>query len=155
MTIERLERALPEGERLLLDTTVLGAFLDATEAAHPVAKTVIEDLVRTGRNPAVVSMVTVMEILVRPLRASPPRHNTVLAFLRSHPNLELAELDIQMAQDAAMLRVEHGLRPPDALVIGTGLACQVGHLVTNDGDWARKLAKLTGRIRVCTIKDFL
>jgi hypothetical protein len=60
-----------------------------------------------------------------------------------------------MAQDAALLRAEHRFAPPDALVVGTGLACQVGHLVTNDRDWAPKLARLRGRIGVCTLAEFL
>ena len=41
----------------------------------------------------VISMVTVMELLVRPLRASPPGHHTVLSFLRNHPNLELVSIE--------------------------------------------------------------
>ncbi|OGN86849.1 MAG: hypothetical protein A2X23_02375 [Chloroflexi bacterium GWC2_73_18] len=60
-----------------------------------------------------------------------------------------------MAQDAAMLRAEHRLSPPDALIVGTGIACQVGHLVSNDLDWGRKLARLEGRIKVCLLQDHL
>jgi hypothetical protein len=60
-----------------------------------------------------------------------------------------------MAQEAASLRAEHRFTPPDALIIGTGLACQVGHLVTNDGDWGKKLRSLQGRIKVVTIGNFL
>ena len=155
MTLATLERAIPAGERILLDTTALAAYLDAGEATHPVARHVIEEFVGGGRNPAVVSMVTVMEILVRPLRASPPGHHTVMAFLRHQANLQPVPLDLQMAQEAASLRATHRFSPPDALVIGTGIACQVGHLVTNDGEWERKLAVLRERISVCTMSRFL
>jgi predicted nucleic acid-binding protein len=155
MSVAELEVAIPAGDRILLDTTVLAAYLDAAEDAHPVAAHILDSFVAPGRNEAVVSMATVMEILVRPLRASPPAHSTVLQFLRHHPHLETVSLHLQMAQDAAFLRAEHRFAPPDALVIATGLACQVGHLVTNDHDWAPKLARLQGRIRVCTIDLFL
>ena len=64
--------AIGAGDRLLLDTTILAAYLDASDATHPVARYVLTELVATGRNPAVVSMITVMEILIRPLRATPP-----------------------------------------------------------------------------------
>jgi PIN domain. len=153
MTIASLERALPEGDRLLLDTTALAAYLDATEATHDLARHVIDALVGTGRNPAIVSMITVMEILVRPLRATPRGHHTVLAFLRGQPNLIAVPVDIQVAQDAASLRAAQRFSPPDALIVGTGLAAQVGHLVTNDRDWARKLKGLESRILVCTLSD--
>jgi predicted nucleic acid-binding protein len=142
-------------DRILLDTTVLAAFLDATDATHPVAQHVLNDLVASGRNPAVVSMITVMEILVRPMRASPPGHYTVLAFLRSHPNLECVPVDLQIAQDAAHLRADKRFAPPDALIVGTGLASQVRHLVTNDHNWSSKLATMSSRIDVVRTSSHL
>ena len=155
MSLAGLEAALPAGDRILLDTTALAAYLEAAEPAHPVARHVIDSFVAGGRNAAVVSTVTVMEILIRPLRAVPPRHHTLLDFLSHQANLSVVALDLQMAQDAAMLRAEHRLSPPDALIVGTGIACQVGHLVTNDLDWGRKLARLEGRIKVCLLQDHL
>jgi predicted nucleic acid-binding protein len=143
-----LLRAIAEGDRVLLDTTVLAAYLDRTDATHPVARHILDDLVGTGRNIAVVSMVTVMEILVRPMRATPPGQHTVLAFLRTHPNLTCVPVDLQVAQEAAHLRADKKLAPPDALIVGTGLATQVRHLVTNDRVWSRRLATMSSRIAV-------
>lgn len=155
MSVASLLAAVPDGDRLLLDTTTLAAYLDDSEVAHPVARYVMEELVGTGRNPAVVSMITVMELLVRPLRASPPGHHTLLAFLRNHPNLSAVPVDLQVAQDAAFLRASSRLSPPDALVVGTGLAAQVGHLITNDRKWSTKLSTMTDRVRVVTLSDHL
>lgn len=149
-----LQRVQP-GDRLLLDTTVLAAFLDATDATHPVASYILHELVASGRNPAVVSMVTVMEILIRPMRTTPPGHQTVLAFLRTHPNLETISIDLQVAQDAAHLRADKKFKPPDALIVGTGLAAQVRHLVTNDHNWSTKLNDMAARIAVVQTSDFL
>jgi predicted nucleic acid-binding protein len=143
------------GDWLLIDTSVLAAYLDATDATHPVAVCVLKDLVESGRNPAVVSMITVMEILVRPLRQSPPGHHTVLAFLRSHANLDAVPVDLQIAQEAATLRAAHKFTPPDALIVGTGIATQVGHLVTNDGNWKTKLSTISARIKVVQVADHL
>ncbi len=143
------------GDRLLLDTTILAAFLDATDATHSVARYVLKELVETGRNPAVVSMITVMEILIRPLRASPPGHHTVLAFLRTHPHLECVRVDLQVAQEAAHLRAAENFAPPDAMIVGTGIATQVRLLVTNDHNWTRKLGKMATRITVVQASDHL
>lgn len=155
MSIASLTSAILEGDRILLDTTAIAAYLDQSEATHPVTRFILDDLVATGRNPAIISMITVMELLVRPLRASPPGHHTLLAFLRNHPNLSAVPVDIQVAQDAAFLRAASRLSPPDALVVGTGLAAQVGHLVTNDLKWATKLASLSDRVRVVTLAHHL
>lgn len=150
-----IERVIHDGDRVLLDTTVLAAYLDPTESTHPIARHVVDDLVKSGRNPGVVSMVTVMELLVRPLRASPPGHHTVLAFLRHHANLEPIAIDLQMAQEAASLRAAHRLRTPDAFIVATGIATQVAHLVTNDAEWAQKLSVIEARIGVIVINKFL
>ncbi len=155
MSTSSLEKAIPAGDRILLDTTTLAAYLDATEAVHPVAKHVVEDFVGNGRNHGVISMITVMELLVRPMRATPPGHHTVLAFIRNQANLAAVEVDLQVAQDAAFLRAAHRFAPPDALVVGTALAAQVGHLVTNDRAWETRLAPMTGRIRVCILAKHL
>lgn len=155
VSLESLVRAIPEGDRILLDTTALAAYLDASEATHSVTRHLVAEFVGSGRNPAVISMITVMELLVRPLRASPPGHYTLLAFLRNHPNLLAVPVDLQVAQDAAFLRAAQRLSPPDALVVGTGLATQVGHLVTNDRKWATKLSSMPDRIRVVTLSDHL
>jgi predicted nucleic acid-binding protein len=100
-------------------------------------------------------MITVMEILVRPLRASPPGHHTVLAFLRMHANLESIPVDLQVAQEAAHLRAAERFAPPDALIVGTGLACQISHIVTNDHRWKDRLAKMKARIGVVQTSDHL
>jgi predicted nucleic acid-binding protein len=144
-----------EGDRVLLDTTALAAYLDAREATHPVVRHLMDEFIAQGRNEAVISMITVMEILVRPLRTAPGGYHTVLAFLRGHPNLEAVPLDMQMAQEAASLRATHSLSAPDALVIGTGIASQVGHLVTNDHAWSKKLSPVRDRIRVLSLDRFL
>ena len=155
MSLSSLLTAIAEGDRLLLDTTVLAAFLDATDATHPVARHVVNQLVATGRNPAVVSMVTVMEILVRPMRATPPGHHTVLAFLRTHPNLTCVPVDLRVAQEAAHLRADRKFAPSDALIVGTALAAQVRHLITNDRDWSGKLAAMSSRIAVVQMSSHL
>lgn len=155
MSRSSLLAKVPAGDRLLLDASVLAAYLDATDATHPVAVCVFKELVESGRNPAVVSMITVMEILVRPLRRSPPGHHTVLAFLRSHPNLAAVSVDLQIAQEAATLRAAHRFAPPDALIVGTGIAAQVGHLVTNDSTWKAKLSVIADRIKVVRTADHL
>jgi predicted nucleic acid-binding protein len=150
-----LAKLIAAGDRLLLDTTVLAAFFDASDATHPVARHIFDQLVETGRNPAVVSMITVMEILIRPLRASPPGHHTVLAFLRNHLHLECVPVDVQVAQEAAQLRAANRLAPPDALIVGTGIAAQVAVLVTNDHTWRRRLGDMSDRIRVVLTSEHL
>jgi predicted nucleic acid-binding protein len=144
---------LPPGDRILLDSSVLAAYLDGGEQTSALATELLDDLVRTGRNPAVVSMVSVLETLIRPLRRLPAAHATVLAFYREFPNLVTASVDLDVAAEAANLRVAFGLSAPDALFVATGLAAGVSHLVTNDRAWLSRLAPLRDRASVLVLGD--
>jgi PIN domain nuclease of toxin-antitoxin system len=156
VSLDSLERALPGGDRLLLDASTLIAYFDGAEAVSPAAIWVVEAAVKSGRNPAIVSMVTVMELLVRPLRVgarAPYTH--VRDFLTQFPYLTLSPIDFAMAQEAASVRASFHLGAADSLTIATGLVHQVGHLVTNDRKWRSRLQPLTGRIGLCYLTDHL
>ena len=143
MSLETLGRLIAAGERLLLDSTALIAYLDGGESVSPVATHIIDHFVRSGRNRAVVSAVTAMEILVRPRRsAMPAGYRHVHDFLRYFPNLRVEPVDFTVAQEAAEIRAGLGFQAPDALVIGTGMTYQVQHLVTNDRQWQQKLTAI-------------
>lgn len=152
MTIETLERDLRAGERILLDTTSLIAYLDRGEAVSPLAIHIVDELVRPGRNPAIVSMVSVAETLIRPLRIGVTQpYDHLLDFLTQFPNLRSISTDLAVAQEAASLRAAFRLPMADALIVATGIVAQVHHLVTNDADWARRLQPISGRIKVCLL----
>jgi predicted nucleic acid-binding protein len=154
VTLAALERHLAPGTRLLLDSSALIAYLDGGELASPVATHVLDDFVKSGRNRALVSMVSVTEILVRPFRLG-TGEATVLAFLTTFPNLALVNVDLFVAQHAAMLRAEHHLKTPDALTIATGVATGAKHLITNDRRWSKILQALGGAIETCYLEDHL
>jgi PIN domain nuclease of toxin-antitoxin system len=111
--------------------------LNGGEATSPIATRIINDFVRSGRNYGLVSMVTVMEVLVRPLQVGAGQGQHSLTFLTRTPHLQPVEIDIHVAHQAAMLRAFFKLKPADALTIGTGLVHQVGHLVANDRKWTK------------------
>jgi predicted nucleic acid-binding protein len=116
----------------------------------------MNEMVSTGRNPAVLSMISIAEVLVRPMRAGVlERYDHLLDFLTKFPNLRPIPVDLAVAQEAASLRASYRLAMADALIVATGIVSQVHHLVTNDADWSRKLQPISGRIRVCHLSRFL
>jgi predicted nucleic acid-binding protein len=144
---------LPPGDRILLDSSVLAAYFDGGERTSGLAAELIDEHVRSGRNPAVVSMVSVMETLIRPLRRMPAAHGTVLAFFRDMPNLSATPIDLEVAAEAATLRVAFGMSAADALA--TGLAAGVGYLVTNDRAWRLRLDPLRARAAVLVLAELV
>lgn len=156
MTRSDIDASLPAGDRILLDTSTLIAYFDKNERVSPVAEYIIDGLVRSGRNPAVVSMVTVMEVLVQPLRKEANEsYHLIMDFLSNFPNLRPLDIDLDIAQEAAALRARHGFRSPDALIIASGILAQVSHLVTNDDGWQKKLRQTSNRSKVCYLSDYL
>jgi predicted nucleic acid-binding protein len=96
-----------------------------------------------------------MELLVRPLRVSPPAAAHVHAFLSHTPNLTLLPIDLHVAQEAASLRATHNFKTPDAFVIATGIVSQVHHLVTNDKLWRARLAPIKSRVAITLLRDYI
>jgi predicted nucleic acid-binding protein len=148
------QRVLP-GDRVLIDTSVLIAYFDQEDQTNAVAALLIDDFVRTGRNAAVVSPVTAMEVLVRPLRAAPGDVLHVHDFLRNWPNFALVSIDSHVAQEAATIRATHKLAVPDALIVATGIVAQIGHLVTNDKQRRRRLAPINERVAITELYDYV
>jgi predicted nucleic acid-binding protein len=151
----RLEGRIAPGDRLLLDTSVFVSYFSGGDRWAQAARELIESLVRSGRNPAVVSALTVMESLVGPMRRVPPGHQTALDFYAHWPNLTVLPIDLAVAQEGASIRAHHGFPAPDALVIGTGVVGGVAWLVTGDERWQKRLAPISARIRVCYLGDFV
>lgn len=125
--------ALEPHARFGLDTSV---FIYHIEGSSPFSSAASKVLRHVGRQQAtigVTSVLTLTELLTRPLqlgrRGLAARYE---ALLRVTPNLVLADVDAEIARQAAMLRARHRLRTPDAIQVA---ACRVHGataFVTND-----------------------
>lgn len=148
MTAESLDSALGPAVRVLLDTSALIAYHSRAELAHPLAKHLlsrIED--RDDPLQGYFSVVTASELLVRPYRAGMAEFTIMRTFLTAFPNLEALTTGLEAAIQAATIRATAGLRLPDAIIVANGLLAGCEAVITNDGEWKRKLAPL--------FKDFL
>jgi predicted nucleic acid-binding protein len=98
--------------------------------------------VASGRVEAITSALTLLEVLVVPLRsgdgALAERYERILTRSRG---LKLVDLDRTQLRAAAQLRAVHGsLRTPDALQLAAALSMRCQSFVTND----RRLPSLVG-----------
>jgi predicted nucleic acid-binding protein len=131
-----LEAAIPAGETILLDTSAILAYLSGSERVSAIAAILIDELVATGRNPAVVSAISVSEILVRPYRAgSPSAVRLVEDFLAHFPNLRLDPVTVDIARLGAGIWASTAAPTPDSLILATAVASSAGIAVGNDAGW--------------------
>ena len=81
----------------------------------------------------VTSVITLSEVLVMPLREG----NTKLAkqyenILMSAENIDIYEINIQIAKESALLRAKYTIKTPDAIQLATAQYCSVDYFLTND-----------------------
>ena len=98
--------------------------------------------VENGSLKALTSTLTLMEVLVRPKPIGNMQAAEDYRFLlKTFPNLALKPIDDNCAERASDLRAAYGLKPPDAIQIGTALSNRATGFVTND-DKLKRVSEL-------------
>jgi predicted nucleic acid-binding protein len=150
-----LEAAIEPGAILVVDSSAIFAYLDGTERVSGAAALIFDRLIATGRNSGVISAVSVVETLVRPLRArSTSATGTVEAFLRSFPNLSIEPVTYEIAREAARIRAETALRTPDALILATAAMVASSIVVANDDRWLGAIERAGLAVSLCHLDAF-
>jgi predicted nucleic acid-binding protein len=144
-----LQDALTGHTRLGLDTAVWIYHLERHPRYFPATQELLSG-VESGLWTACTSVITLMELTVRPWQLGQPeiahRYETLLA---RFPNLMLADVTREVARRAAQLRAAYRLRPADALQAATAMVCGATLFVTND----RALARLAPVLAVLVLED--
>lgn len=142
--------AVRQHERVGLDTSMFIYHMEGTSRYEAVAGTVFRDLA-SGAFVGVTSVLTLMEVTVKPLQLGRPDIAEEYEFLLSnYPHLTLAAVDGATALRAAKLRATHRLHPIDALHIAACLQHGASAFLTNDRD----LRRVT-EIQVVLLEDFI
>ena len=136
MSVAALEAAIPKGATILLDTSAVLAYLSGAERVSPIAAEVIDGLVASGRNRAIVSAITVCEVLVRPNRAGAASAvRLVEDFLVHFPNIRVEAVTFEVARLGARIRAATATPAPDALILATAVASLAAVAIGNNMGW--------------------
>lgn len=137
--------------RLGLDTAVFIYHLEQNPRYCALTHALLSG-VEAGRWTACTSVVTLMELTVRPWQLEQPevaaRYEAALAHF---PNLSLVDVTREVARQGAQLRAAFRLRPADALQAATALVSGATLWVTNDRD----LARLSPVLDVLLLEEFV
>ena len=132
-----------------LDTAIFIYHLEAHPRYQPLTQELLAGI-QAGRQTAIVSTITVMELTVRPWRLGRPNVAREYEALLVHfPHLILADVTRDVARRAAQLRARYHLRPADALQVATALVNEATAFVTND----RRLARLSPLLGIIILDD--
>jgi predicted nucleic acid-binding protein len=148
--MERFREQLAQHAVIGLDTSIFIYHLEAHPRYLPLTRELL-NRVEAGRQRAVTSTVTVMELTVHPWRIGRPSiAREYEAMLAHFPHLTLVDVTRDVARRAAQLRARYRLGPADALQVAAALMHEATAWVSND----HQLARLSPTLDVIILDDF-
>ena len=133
-----------------LDTSVFIYHIENVPRYSACTKVVFHKMA-DGSFEGVTSVLTLMELAVKPLQMGKPDvADEYEVILSNYPHLTLARIDRPTARAAAELRAAHRLRPADSLQIAACIQHGATAFLSNDRDLRR-----VSEISVLLLEDFL
>ena len=114
-----------------LDTCVYIYHLEQSPLYEKKVEPYFEQLVKNKIN-VIASPLVLQEILAGVYKADPDKAQEIYGLLAKFPNIEWVHYDLQIADLAAELTGNFGVRAPDAIHLATAIARDVSFFVTND-----------------------
>jgi predicted nucleic acid-binding protein len=114
-----------------LDTAPLIYFIEEDPAYIETVRLFFEAMDR-GEFLVVTSTVTLLEVLVHPLRSNNRELATEYRDVLLNSKLMTLEVSSAIAEQAAQLRAAHNIRTPDAIQVSAALNAGATHFFTND-----------------------
>ena len=134
-----------------LDTAIFIYHFEENPTYLPLTRELLSSI-EMGERKGVTSAITLMEIIVKPLALGQiDVARKYEAMLVNFPNLDIVDLDRDVIRQAARLRAEYRIRPPDALQVSASLLYGADVFITNDG----LLKRLQDKLEVIILDDFV
>ena len=128
---------LPDDAQVAFDTNSIIYYIEQNREYFQIVQPAVLKAV-TGSVTGHLSLVTLIEVLVKPLRENQQelvqRYRRLLTGSRA---FFLHDLNQDIAERAAEVRARWNLRVPDAIVAATALAARCTYVVTNDPSFNR------------------
>lgn len=136
--------------RVCIDTAPVIYFIEKHPKYLNVVKPIFTEI-EAGNIDAITSTITLLEVLVQPLRIGnetlAERYREILLYSE---NLTTFEIVHEVTEMAAKLRAKYTIRTPDAIQIAVGVLYGAVKFVTNDS-----LLRKVPDIKVLVLDDFL
>lgn len=147
----RLSERLKPFPSIGLDTSIFIYHFEEHPAFLPLTRELLSGI-ETGQWEGITSTITLMELMVLPLkleRGGVARNYEAL--LVHFPHLRVVDIDRNVSRKAAQIRAGFGIRPPDALQVAASLVHGARVFATND----RGLVRLQSEIDIVILDDFV
>ena len=136
-----LREALATARRVCFDTNALIYLLDRIEPYHSPVEQCLA-ILEANRGEACASVVTELEMLVKPFRLGYQRQAERIVEYLSEAPWSVLPVSRQIARQAAATRAATNLRVADALIVATALVSGCDALVGNDARCAQRVNEI-------------
>ncbi len=139
-----------KGKVVGLDAMVFIYHFEENQAYSPLTFSIFESLEKGNFN-SITSILTRLEILVKPKK----KNNLLLTeryklLFETFPNLQVKEINENIADIASSLRANYNINTPDAIQIATSLESKADIFITNDAT-----LKKVSEIKVLLLSEML
>ena len=120
-----------------LDTAPFIYFFEQHPDYFPAMEMLFDRIYDTNAQ-AITSIITYIELTTQPARQGKTQLvRKYRDYLLNSENISLFPLDLNIADQAVELRAQHHFKTPDAIQLGTAVACGADYIITNNKDWQR------------------
>jgi predicted nucleic acid-binding protein len=139
-----------KGKIIGLDTMVFIYHFEENQVYSSLTFSIFESLEK-GNFKGITSILTLLEILVKPKK----ENNSLLVeryklLFETFPNLQVQEINENIADIASSLRANYNINTPDAIQIATSLEVKADIFITNDAN-----LKKISEIKVLLLSEML
>ena len=122
---------------IFLDTAPFIYFFEQHPDYYPALEMLFDRLYETDAQ-AITSIITYIELTTLPARQGKKQLvRKYRDFLSNSENISIFSLDMDIADHAVEFRAQYNFKTPDAIQLGTAVACGADYIITNDKDWRR------------------
>ena len=136
--VSRFKELLSGYSHVVLDTNALIYFLQGTAPYFDLVETLFDEI-EAGRLRCGVSVISQLELLVKPLTDSKiDALDEISLFLDGFPNLQILPVSRETAAEAARIRAVTGLGVADSIIAATAVVEGFDCIVGNDRECAKR-----------------
>jgi predicted nucleic acid-binding protein len=122
---------------VFLDTAPFIYFFERHPDYFPALEALFINLYQTDAQ-AITSIITYIELTTHPARQGKKQLVRKYRDYLSHSeNISLFPLDMDIADHVVEMRARYHFNTPDAIQLGTAVACGADYIITNDKAWQR------------------
>jgi predicted nucleic acid-binding protein len=141
---------LQTNKKIMLDTAPLIYYIENINPYFALLQGLFESIA-IGDNPAVTSIVTLIEVLTKPIRDKQYElAEKYRLYLTQSKNLELIAVTTEIGEQSAYLRAKYNLRTADAIQVAVAIVSGSHLFITND-----MIFKRVKEINVVILDDLL